>query len=325
MIYNIVYHKRDLDGHCSGALARYHWEVIKGKTVKMFPYDYGEPFPHDEIKDKDPVIMVDVTTNPYGEMTEIDKRYTLTVIDHHRSFLLDPASKKLKGLMKDGIAACQLVWHHYFKTDMPELVRLLGDYDVWKNSNRGQWNNHIMPVQMGIKMLETDPNTDAGFELWKKYFDSYLPKKKSSEDNYHIDFVNGLKLTGRTIIEYQKMQDKRAIDFYSFDAVFQNLNAICLNNTRFNSQVYESVWDNAKYDLMLAWENVRGTHCTVSLYTDKPDLNVSELAKEFGGGGHAQAAGFQCKNVIVKETRDGRKVIRIETLGPAQLVEARSK
>jgi nanoRNase/pAp phosphatase (c-di-AMP/oligoRNAs hydrolase) len=33
---------------------------------------------------------------------------------------------------------------------------------------------------------------------------------------------------------------------------------------------------------------------TVSMYTDKPDINVGLIAKKYGGGGHVGASGFQC-------------------------------
>ena len=84
---NVFYHKKDLDGHCSGAISRYYYEVAKKEKVKMWPYDYGEPFPFNEIQDGESVLMVDITTNPYEVMEEIQKRYDLFVIDHHKSFI----------------------------------------------------------------------------------------------------------------------------------------------------------------------------------------------------------------------------------------------
>jgi nanoRNase/pAp phosphatase (c-di-AMP/oligoRNAs hydrolase) len=47
------------------------------------------------------------------------------------------------------------------------------------------------------------------------------------------------------------------------------------------------------YDIMMPFV-FDGKRWTVSLYTKKKDIDVSELAKKHGGGGHRQAAGFQC-------------------------------
>lgn len=45
-----------------------------------------------------------------------------------------------------------------------------------------------------------------------------------------------------------------------------------------------------------------------SLRTTHPDIDVSELAKKLGGGGHKKAAGFSVKGKIV-ETKDGWRVV----------------
>lgn len=46
----------------------------------------------------------------------------------------------------------------------------------------------------------------------------------------------------------------------------------------------------------------------VSLRTTRPDIDVSQLAKTFGGGGHAKAAGFSVKGRL-EETAGGVKII----------------
>ena len=63
-----------------------------------------------------------------------------------------------------------------------------------------------------------------------------------------------------------------------------------------NSQMFDSVWDNTKYDAMLTFGWRKGKW-TVSLYTDKEHVDVSVAAKNRGGGGHKQAAGFQCEEL----------------------------
>ena len=314
---NIFYHKKDLDGHCSGAIARYYFG--NADNVVMWPYDYGEPFPFDKIEEGDQVWMLDITTNPYETMLDIQKKYELFVIDHHKSFIDSDVKPRIIGLFVDGVAACQLAWHHFFMNEAtPRLVQLLGHYDVWNNKDKEFWENDIMPMQMGMRMIKTDPGTEEGFEIWDKYLDDLFNGGKNKTfpmiDRYYANFEDKTIKAGKIILNYQESEDKKAIDFYSFEAEFGGLKAICLNSTRFNSQVYKSVWDNTKHDIMLAWVNVKGESCTVSLYTDKEGIDVSQIAKSFGGGGHKQAAGFQCKNVKTIINILNQKAIVIERL-----------
>ena len=322
---NIFYHKKDLDGHCSGAVARYYWQTVKGEEVKMWPYEYGEPFPFDEIMDGELVWMVDITTNPYEVMLEIDKRYDLWVIDHHKSFVEFQVEHKISGYFEIGKAACELVWEHCFPSEkIPRLVHLLGRYDVWDNNDELLWNNQILPTQMGMKMKSTDPGTDNGFIIWNLYFKDFLdrPNKMFPKiDRYYVELEVEVNKAGAIILKYQAQEDARACAFYSFHAKFhmpeangKTYNIICLNSTRFNSKVYESVWDPEKYDFMLAWVSVQGERCSVSMYTDKPGIDVSEIAKKYGGGGHVQAAGFQCENVKPIVNMFDEKTILIERL-----------
>ncbi len=302
---HILYHKLDLDGHCSGAIARYFTP-----ECKMYPYNYGDQFPFDEIKDGEKVLMVDCSTNPKDLMLELDRRYDLFVIDHHVSFIESDIAKFLKGVFVNGRAACSLTWDHFSpNTKMPDLVHLLGKYDVWDNEDKKSWNERILPIQMGMKMYPTDPGTDEGYEIWENYFYDYLNEPGHlfpMIDRHYVDLEFNLRNSGTTILEYQKQEDAKTAKLFAFEAEFDGMKAICMNSTRFNTMVFESVWDKEKYDIMMGWANVKGEYFTCSMYTNKEGIDVSKIAVKHGGGGHVQAAGFQCKNVTLI---DGKIVI----------------
>jgi len=40
-------------------------------------------------------------------------------------------------------------------------------------------------------------------------------------------------------------------------------------------------------------------HWNIGMYTDKDGVHVGNIAKKYGGGGHAGAAGFQIKNYLL--------------------------
>jgi hypothetical protein len=304
---NVFFHKKDLDGHSSGAIARYYYETVENKEVKMWPFDYGEQFPFEEINDGEDVVMLDITTNPYEVMLEINDRYNLFVIDHHKSFIDSGIAEKIKeGIFISGEAACQLTWKYYFpRHDMPEMIKLLGDYDVWKNEDKDYWFGEIMPVQMGVRMSPTDPSDKDGITFWSYYFDKSL----ATDTEEASLFLGEVKYSGNIILAYQVSEDMKDVNLYSFDATFNGLKAICMNCTRPSSQKFQSVWDNEKYDIMVAWASIKGEYYTVSLYTDKDGVDVSKIAREYGGGGHVQAAGFQCDFVDVLVNDKGEKTL----------------
>jgi uncharacterized protein len=75
--------------------------------------------------------------------------------------------------------------------------------------------------------------------------------------------------------------------------------AICVNKGFTNSKVFDSVWDATRHDMMITFCRLplpKG-QWTVSLYSDKPEVDCGAIAKSFSGGGHKGAAGFQCKDL----------------------------
>jgi oligoribonuclease NrnB/cAMP/cGMP phosphodiesterase (DHH superfamily) len=311
MMVHIFYHNKDLDGHCSGAIAKYY-HLQSGTSVVMHPYDYGEPFPFDKVQDGLDVWMVDITSSPYEVLLEVRKRYNLFVIDHHKSFIESEVCKKIPGVFVNGTAACELTWNHCFPdTMMPNIVHRLAQYDIWDNKDKNIWDKEIMPHQMGIKMYNTDPSDVVGYGFWKNYFDDFFRKPEDDLTPKFVAIEDAIRKTGTTIIKYQGQEDDNTVGFYSFPAEFEDMRAICLNSARFNSQVFKSVWDNEKYDIMLAWVSVKGDYYKVSLYTDKEGIDVSNIAKRFGGGGHKQAAGFICHKFSISKSR-GIKFITVE-------------
>lgn len=285
----IIYHKRDFDGQCSGAIAAY-WHKQNNIEYTLLPFDYGEELP--TLSDCNKIYMVDVTLQPAEKMIELNTSYNIFVIDHHKSWIESAEFNKIQGAGNIHKAACELTWEYFFPDiDTPEIVYLLGRYDIWDKSDLIFWNHDILPFQMGMRLKDVDIQHNLKF--WEWFF-------QHSNDETILEIENIIK-DGNIILQYQKQQDKKTIDLYSFESEISGYKAICLNNTRFNSMVYESVWDPEKYDVMFAWVNVQGKRISCSLYTDKPGIDVSTIAKQFGGGGHKQAAGFQCKDIQIRK------------------------
>lgn len=282
-----VYHSKDLDGYCSGAIVK-----RKYPDAMMVGWDYGQPLPFEEI---DPIgediILIDISF-PMADMFELaEVAKSLTWIDHHISAINDynnfPIEARrgatITAVLENGIAACEGGWKYLFPDEfMPTAVMLAGKYDTWRNQDKYDWDNAILPFQFGMRMFCTCPET-------------FPPELLDWYDNVGDNPVYKIIHEGRLILSYQKTQNERACKS-SFEIEFEGLRAICLNNGGANSQVFDSVYDESKHDVMIPFV-FTGKHWTFSLYTTKKDVDCSIIAKSKGGGGHKQAAGFQLKEL----------------------------
>ena len=308
MATKIFYHVKDLDGHCSGAIARYYYEEIQHvEDIEMVPFDYGFEVP--EIRPDDNLVFVDITIQPYEKMIELAKTHDVVIIDHHKTFIDFAEENGLYDLAEvwtaTGTAACEIAWESWMPTTlMPDFVRLLGRYDVWDNSDPIKWEEEILAFQYGARMLDLDPGTDTGYSTIKYWIDRFLDRKKDSNELYDI-IANG-----SVILEYQAMEDSKHFAHFGFEAEFEGLRAICMNSPRFNSKVFDSVWDSRKYDIMVCFANVKSKYYSVSLYSPKPEVVVGSIARKYGGGGHTDAAGFQCSQITTEE-KAGKNYLKI--------------
>lgn len=282
-----IYHSRDLDGWTSGALVK-----LKYPDCKMIGYDYGQPFPWEQITDMEPVIMVDVSL-PMKDMAGLSRTcaQTLTWIDHHISAIndfkefKDPDLQSTAAILDNTISACEATWNYLFPDkQMPESVKLLGEYDTWRKKDEDRWENKILPFQFGMRTLCQSPET----------FPYYLL------DDDIKDIVEVTKY-GNVILNYQRqmneVQCKR-----SFEEVItfadKKYSAIYHNAGGFNSDLFKSVYDPKKHDIMVMFQYDGKTQNWIfSLYSTNPEMDCSILAKSMGGGGHKGAAGFQVKSI----------------------------
>lgn len=266
------YHSSDLDGHCSGAIVQHfhpHCETIG--------INYGEDFPWYTISQGETVFMVDFALQPFSGMERLNTLADLIWIDHHKTAIEEAELRGFgcKGIRRIGIGACALTWEYMTKVPAPYAVGLLAEYDVWDHSNP-----NTLPFQYGLRFEEdTRPDQTA---LWEKLFDG---------KSFVVEIVD----RGRLLLEYERRQNAKFCAAYSFETTLATYRAIAINKGFTNSKVFDSVWDPEKYDMMVTFCRLpKAQQWAVSMYTDKKEVDVGAIASHFGGGGHKNAAGFQC-------------------------------
>lgn len=146
----IFYHRGDLDGKASGAILKKRYP-----DAELIGAEYGDDVPAyiASIKDGEDVFIVDYMFEPFTSMVELSKRCNLFWIDHHwfaiRQYIA--AGKPIPAYVgdeKNEKAACELAWEHCFPDQpVPETVKLLSLYDVWRHNN----DNRILSFQFGAR------------------------------------------------------------------------------------------------------------------------------------------------------------------------------
>ena len=269
----VFYHSSDLDGHCSGAIVS-----LMHPECELIGINYGDDFPWDSIKEKEIVFMVDFSLQPFEDMERLNHISKLTWIDHHKTAInqaYDRGFLANQQVLETNKAACELVWDFFHPGVHNEAVRLLGRYDVW------DLQTGTLELQSGLRMHNTFPENR---ELWTRLLEG------------DVSFLEETLQTGKILLQKKEIDDKIYAQACAFETELDGLRCIALNRGLTNSKILDSVYDPEIHDAMLifVW---RKSKWTVSLYSDQPQVDVSKICKKRGGGGHDNAAGFQCKKL----------------------------
>ena len=169
-------------------------------------------------------------------------------------------------------AGCVLTWRTFFP-DVPEprAVVYIGDRDIWRHAHA-----ETRPFGEGLYQLDLNPARD---EVWGPLLDD------------QSDMVDGLIQDGRILYDARIREIQRALDTYAFEIEFEGHRTLAVND-RGSGEMGEAMRQRG-FDIGYCYaESVRsGRRQTfVTLYSSSVDVSI--IARKFGGGGHRGAAGF---------------------------------
>jgi oligoribonuclease NrnB/cAMP/cGMP phosphodiesterase (DHH superfamily) len=275
-------HHNDLDGRCAA-------DVVRKGIQQKHPYAevyfhecaYKDDFGDFEFVNEDTdVVVVDFGFQKDGDWDKlIAKAKSVTWIDHHKTAIeKDGPQKELPGKRELGRkAGCMLAWEYYFPGEQsPEAVDYTSDYDTWTF----KYGNRTKAFQAGMLTYDTSPDAPVWIELIN-----------GVNANAAVEEVVA---KGRAILEYRDVDNAEYLKSFAYPVAFEGHNALVCNKGKTNSMLFDSADD--AYDLWLTCVH-DGKVWTVSLYTPRDDLDVSVIAKKYGGGGHPKASGFQCEEL----------------------------
>lgn len=263
------WHSVDLDGACSGAIIKKAFP-----QCEMIGIDYDQEIDWDKLSIGETIYVVDFCFQ-IKDMKRLNENYALIWIDHHSAPMktIEKIYPGIDGLRKDGTAGCQLTWKYIFPNGvMPKPVWLLGEYDVWHHDNP-----EVLYFQYGMRN-EGDTHPDQS--IWNLLLRTDLL-------NIHIeDILNN----GKIILNYQTEDDKKYAHV-SFELEWEGLRFIMINKGYTGSKIFDSVWNPDKHDAMCVFYLTEPGKWKLGFYTNNEDIDVSVIARKYGGDGHVGAAG----------------------------------
>ena len=233
--------------------------------------------PYDEINKHDKIIVCDFSL-PLDFMFQLSQTRDFTWIDHHVSvidkyekIMAEGNRKPIKGIRRVGTAALMLTWEYFYPDrPLPLGIKLLGLNDVFDLRDK-----RVRPFEYAMQALGVNRPTD---KIWSELINDTLDVSEMVEK-------------GKAILLYIRNRNYRLVRSEAFESEYQGLKCICANIPQGYSEFYDSL-DNVKdYDMMVNFFMNKKNCWNLSFYTAKDNVDVSKVAAQFGGGGHAKAAG----------------------------------
>jgi len=283
----ICFYHDDMDGYASAAIVRKAFPEVKLQRIQygdIEKIDFAQ-FKLNMIKEQD-IVIVDFSfpkayMNALKELYDREQIKSVVWIDHHIS-----AKKENPDLWEDisfgGIrkieqeSAALLTWQYYFPVDEESMTLIfISCYDTWKfHGKETEIKQYISLLNVCIGRTKEEPLSPD----WDLFFkaDYKISKEELIIGQFLLEAANQRA--------DDAIKDGRVIDFRCHKT-------LCVNSRNDISLIGEKIY-NMDYEIGLIW-CVRNGVVTASLRSRKVD--VSELAKTYGGGGHKSAAGFTMK------------------------------
>jgi nanoRNase/pAp phosphatase (c-di-AMP/oligoRNAs hydrolase) len=238
---------------------------------EYYPGVYQMPPP--DVRERD-VYLVDFSyKHPVMEQL-CQQAQSVVILDHHKSAMEDLAGleqwAKAQGLDVTAKfdmtqSGAMITWKHFhFDEPPPKLIEYIQERDL------GRSTGDVPIVSMALRSYPYD------FNVWSKLSVTQLREEGEHIFRYYKNIISQLK--GNVIT--------RTIGGYEVPTVNANYTfASDLAGELANGQPFAAVWFQNRDGLLF------------SLRSETNAVDVSEIAKLYGGGGHRQAAGFRVSSL----------------------------
>jgi len=269
----VIYHNECSDGWGAAWAA---WKLL-GSRATYIPGIYGQPPP--DIKGK-VVICVDFSYDKETTKKLIKESKQFLILDHHKSAMiaLSDISEARFDMSKSG---AMLSWEFFHPgKDAPKFIKYIQDRDLWS------W------------ALPYSKEFSAAFEMVPFEFEEY---DAYCDDSTFDDAIE----RGGYILAHKRSYVNKLVE-RAGARTLRGKTALVVNAAHWMSEIGNQLAKLA--DVGVIWYYDHNDNCChVSLRGDHDDVDVSEISKMFGGGGHKLAAGFLVKGTDIESIFDKRE------------------
>ena len=267
----VIYHADCTDGFGSAYSA---WKAL-GNRAEYHACKHGTPPP--DVSGKN-VVILDFSFDNATTKKMIEAADNLLVIDHHKSAMVElhDISNTKFDMNKSG---AMLSWEFFHPgKEPPKFIRYIQDRDLWA------WE------------LEYSKEFSAAFDMVPFEFEEF---EKFEDDSVFDDAVK----RGSYILAYSKTVVKKVCE-KAISRKMDEKDVLVVNASHWMSEIGARLSPDCDFAMIWYWDH-ESRETKVSLRAFHDTVDVSEIAKKFGGGGHKKAAGFQLpKNKHVEDLFD---------------------
>ena len=255
----VIYHADCTDGFGAAYAA---WKQL-GNRAEYHACKHGTPPP--DVKGKI-VAILDFSFNNATTKQMIEDAEALIVIDHHKSAMVElhDISNTHFDMTKSG---AMLAWEFFHPgKEPPKFIGYIQDRDLWK------WE------------LPYSKEFAAAFDMVPFEFEEF---EKFEDDSVFDDAVK----RGSYILAYSKTVVKKVCE-KAQPRKIDGKSILVVNASHWMSEIGSRLSPDCDFAVIWYWDHEK-KETKVSLRAFHETVDVSEIAKRFGGGGHKKAAGFQ--------------------------------
>lgn len=288
-IDTVMYHGACLDGFGSAFIVWYYYKQTYGleqaNNIKYIPCYYqknlklfGQKF-LDEFVDKN-ILMCDFSYEYDNLMQLISVSNSFMILDHHLT-ARDNLKKihsdfKIFDMKRSGVG---LTWNFFYPNDkIPKFLAHIQDRDIW---------TYELPETNEFVAYFYEEKFD--FEKWETYLQDSVIDSAIESGRQWLNYKNILvnKAVNRATQIIQEFNQKYYIVLYC-------------NNPEFKSDIGNKIFNKMPHgDFSCVWDyNLRDNKSRYSLRSTDGRLDVSLIAKKFGGGGHRNASGCEFDGLV---------------------------
>ena len=273
----VIYHADCTDGFGAAYSA---WKHL-GNRAEYHACKHGTPPP--DVKGKN-VVILDFSYGNKLTKQMIEEANSLLIIDHHKSAMVElhDISNTIFDMTKSG---AMLSWEFFHPgKEPPKFIKYIQDRDLWT------WE------------LEYSKEFSAAFDMVPFEFEEF---EKFEDDSVFDDACK----RGSYILAYSKTVVKKVCEKATARKM-DGKDVMVVNASHWMSEIGARLAPDCDFAMIWYWDHEAG-HTKVSLRAFHETVDVSEISKKFGGGGHKKAGGFQLpKNKHIEDLFDKPKPVK---------------